>query len=566
MLTNRTLNNSDTRTNDLANCVDHSVELTTMPKAAVLRKLIRSQQLTFLMEAHNGLSARIVEEAGFEAIWASGLSISAALGVRDSNEASWTQVLEVLEFMSDATRIPILVDGDTGYGNFNNMRRLVCKLEQRGIGGVCIEDKLFPKTNSFINGTAQPLADIDEFCGRIQAGKDSQRDDQFVVVARVEAFIAGWGLSEAMKRAEAYHQAGADAILIHSAKRNPSEILAFKREWGDRLPVVIVPTKYYTTSTDVFREHDFAAVIWANHMMRACITVMQRTAKIIFEEQSLGNVEDHVAPIAEVFRLQGAEELEEAEKRYLPQTAKTTRAIILGAAHGPELGQLTDSRPKCMLDVAGTPVLSHIVDTYRAAGVNDITVIRGWKKDAVNLEGIHYCDNDDEPEPSEAYSLFKSVSVLEGNCIISYGDVLFKKYIPLELMEVEADFAVIVDTNWRESRNRDRNAEYVTCSKPYSRQSSAQDVALINVSEEIAPKLIDGEWMGFFKTSPAGTQILRELLVQLCEQGPQAKPFQMVDVLREIIKSGKTIQVVYTAGNWLDIDRIEDVLAGSSFR
>ena len=110
-------------------------------KTKQFRELLRSGQLEFLMEAHNGLSARIVEEAGFRGIWASGLSISAALGVRDNNEASWTQVLEVVEFMSDATSIPILLDADTGYGNFNNMRRLVRKLEQRGVAAVCIEDK-----------------------------------------------------------------------------------------------------------------------------------------------------------------------------------------------------------------------------------------------------------------------------------------------------------------------------------------------------------------------------------------------------------------------------------------
>lgn len=199
-------------------------------KSARFKQLIESRELTFIMEAHNGLSARIVEEAGFEAIWASGLAISAALGVRDSNEASWTQVLEVLEFMSDATRIPILVDGDTGYGNFNNMRRFVRKLENRGIAAVCIEDKVFPKTNSFLNGKAQPLADVDEFCGRIRAGKDAQQCDAFVIIARVEAFIAGHGLEEALTRAEAYHQAGADAILMHSALRSPDEILAFKQE------------------------------------------------------------------------------------------------------------------------------------------------------------------------------------------------------------------------------------------------------------------------------------------------------------------------------------------------
>src|ERR671936_2117274 len=126
-----------------------------MRKTTQLRTMLSSPTLEFLIEAHNGLSARIVEEAGFKGIWGSGLSISASLGVRDSNEASWTQVLEVIEFMSDATRIPILLDGDTGFGNFNSVRRLVRKLEQRGVAGVCIEDKLFPKTNSFLNGERQ---------------------------------------------------------------------------------------------------------------------------------------------------------------------------------------------------------------------------------------------------------------------------------------------------------------------------------------------------------------------------------------------------------------------------
>ena len=120
-----------------------------MKKTTQFKTLLKSKNLKFIMEAHNGLSAKIVEEAGFEGIWGSGLCISAAMGVRDNNEASWTQVLDVLEFMSDATSIPIMLDGDTGYGNFNNMRRLVRKLEQRSIAAVCIEDKLFPKTNSF---------------------------------------------------------------------------------------------------------------------------------------------------------------------------------------------------------------------------------------------------------------------------------------------------------------------------------------------------------------------------------------------------------------------------------
>lgn len=280
--------------------------------------MISSKNPDFIMEAHNGLSAKIVEEVGFEGIWASGLSISASLGVRDNNEASWTQVLDVLEFMSDATSIPILLDGDTGYGNFNNARRLVKKLEQRNIAGVCIEDKLFPKTNSFINGESQPLADVEEFCGKIKAMKDTQLDDDFVVVTRVEAFIAGWGLKEALRRAEAYRQSGADAILIHSKRSDITEIEAFMKEWNGRHPVVIVPTKYYTTPTYRFHELGVNLVIWANHNVRASIDAMKKISRQIYQEKSLIGVEGNVATVDEIFRLQGAEELQAAEKKYLP--------------------------------------------------------------------------------------------------------------------------------------------------------------------------------------------------------------------------------------------------------
>eukprot|EP00112_Aurelia_sp_Birch-Aquarium-sp1_P025888 Seg8872.1 transcript_id=Seg8872.1/GoldUCD/mRNA.D3Y31 product="Phosphoenolpyruvate phosphomutase" protein_id=Seg8872.1/GoldUCD/D3Y31 len=140
-------------------------------KTTQLKKMLTSPDLEFLMEAHNGLAAKIVQNAGFKGIWGSGLSISAALGVRDSNEASWTQVLDVLEYMSDVTDIPILLDADTGYGNFNNARRLVRKLEERGVAGACMEDKLFPKTNSLLDGRAQPLADVEEFALKIKACK-----------------------------------------------------------------------------------------------------------------------------------------------------------------------------------------------------------------------------------------------------------------------------------------------------------------------------------------------------------------------------------------------------------
>ena len=286
-------------------------------KTTQLKQLLQSNSIEFLMEAHNGLSAKIVEEAGFKGIWGSGLSISASLGVRDNNEASWTQILEVVEFMSDATSLPILLDADTGYGNFNNVRRLVRKLEQRNIAGMCIEDKVFPKINSLVDGERQPLAPIPEFAGKIRAAKDSQHDPDFCVVARVEALIAGWEVDEAIKRARAYYRAGADAILIHSKAAAAEQIMAFMAEWSDDCPIVIVPTMYYQTPVQEFEKAGISLVIWANHLLRSSIISMQRTAAQIFQTRTLSDVEDKIASVQEIFRLQNADELKTANERYL---------------------------------------------------------------------------------------------------------------------------------------------------------------------------------------------------------------------------------------------------------
>ncbi len=363
-------------------------------RSARLREMLLSRQLEFLMEAHNGLSARIVREAGFKGIWASGLAISAQFGVRDNNEASWTQIVDMLEFMVDASDMPILLDGDTGYGNFNNLRRLVRKLEQRGVAGVCIEDKQFPKTNSFLNGERQPLADIAEFAGKIAAGKDTQRDAEFCIVARVEALIAGWGMDEALRRAEAYRRAGADAILIHSKLAKADEIVTFAREWAQRAPLIIVPTRYYSTPTAVFREAGVSVVIWANHMVRASISAMQRLAAEVHHSETLVNVEDRIVPVGEIFRLQDAEEYSAAEELYLAAATVTRTAVVLAAGRGRGLEALTLERPKLMLPIAGRPLLRWLLDAFKKEGVNDVTVIGGYRAQAIDTAGIRLLLNE----------------------------------------------------------------------------------------------------------------------------------------------------------------------------
>jgi len=525
-----------------------------------LRQMLQSAELEFLMEAHNGLSARIVKEAGFKGIWGSGLSISAQFGVRDNNEASWTQVVDNLEFMADASDLPILLDGDTGYGNFNNMRRLVRKLEQRGIAGVCIEDKQFPKTNSFLNGERQPLADIEEFVGKIAAGKDTQTDSNFSIVARVEALIAGWGMEEALRRAEAYRLAGADAILIHSKLSKPDEIVTFAREWARRSPLVIVPTKYYSTPTDVFRKAGISTVIWANHLVRSAVSAMQSVAKEIYESQTLVNVEDRIASVNELFRLQDADEYSAAEKIYLSATGTSRSAVVLAASRGRGLEAITADRPKVMLPIAGKPLLRWLIDGFKKESINDITVVGGYRADAIEAAGIKLVVNERYAETGELASLSCAADALDADAVISYGDLLFRSYVLRDLLETEADFAVVVDSSPADAGNRTVR-DFADCSRADDRGLFGSKVLLKSIVGEPTKH---GRWIGMLKVSRNGLVKFKSVLGALRARAD----FDSLDLpalLNALIADGAAIEVMYVHGHWRGVNDLEDLRRAVDF-
>ena len=530
-------------------------------RTTTLKRLVTRPEIAFLMEAHSGLSARIVEEAGFEGVWGSGLTISAAFGVRDNNELSWSQVVDHVAFMAEATSIPLLLDGDTGYGNFNNMRRLVRKLEQVGVAGVTIEDKLFPKTNSFLRSELQPLADVEEFCGKIKAGKDSQTDADFVLVARVEALIAGWGLAEAIKRAEAYHRAGADAILIHSRQSSPAEIFAFLDEWSDRAPVVLVPTKYWRTPTEEFRARRVSAVIWANHLLRAAIPAMQATAAKIRAAEALLDVEPHVAPLHDVFRLQGDEELQEAEKRYLPVArGASLSAIVLAAGAATDFGGLTTAVPKAMLKVQGRPILRRLLDDFAHFGCRGVTVVRGHHAAAVDVAGARFVDNLDFAATGEAFSLALAEESLVPGTLVAFGDIVLKRHLVQALLEDAGDgITLVVDSTLAAaSAAPDR----VRAARPDSGRLLFDEVWLAGIGDAVAPAAGHGVWVGLLHAGRDGAAWLREAIAGARADGT-LRAARLSDLITRVLAAGRPVRVVYVRGGWVNVNNLTDLLDAS---
>ncbi|WP_414586729.1 phosphoenolpyruvate mutase [Scytonema sp. PCC 10023] len=285
-------------------------------KATKLRKLFETPGIIRLVAAHNSLGAKIAERIGFDGVWSSSFEISTSHCVPDASILSMSEYLAVAESMNASTSIPIVADCDTGYGNLNNVIHMVRKFEAAGIAGVCIEDKQFPKINSFIPGR-QELASVSEFMAKIMAAKNAQRSADFMVIARVEALIAGHGQKEALMRAQAYAEAGADAIVIHSKAMTPEPIAEFTSAWNYQVPLVVIPTTYYTITVRELEELGVKMVIYANHGIRAAISAMEKTFAEILRTGSSVNVEMNIASMKSAFELQGMYQLKHNEELYL---------------------------------------------------------------------------------------------------------------------------------------------------------------------------------------------------------------------------------------------------------
>jgi phosphonopyruvate hydrolase len=287
-------------------------------KAKKLRKLLKEKELVTGVGARDALDAKLVEKAGFDFVWSSSLGVSASFAVPDASLISMKQYIEAARSMAEVIDIPIIIDADTGYGNANNVIYAVKQFCDAGLAAMSMEDKKFPKDNSLLAGGRQELASIEEFRGKIQAAKNTQTYQEFMVIARVEALIAGWGQEEAMKRAIAYVDAGADCILMHSKSNSPDEVVEFINAWDGRAPIVLVPTMYPDLTEAHIKEFGkVKIVIYANHTFRAAVKATEAVLEEIKRAGGINTLDEMVVPVSHIFEMQGVPQMKENEKKYL---------------------------------------------------------------------------------------------------------------------------------------------------------------------------------------------------------------------------------------------------------
>ncbi len=540
-------------------------------KARRLRALMAEDRPIVVIGAHNGLSAKIAEEAGFDAIWASGFEISASYAVPDANILSMAENLEAAKAMNDAVSVPVIADCDNGYGNAINVIRTVREYERAGIAGICIEDNVFPKRCSFYAGVKRELVSAAEHAGKIRAAVDARGSEAFAIIARTEALIAGWGMGEALSRARAYAEAGADLCLIHSKSDSADEVLAFASQWDFATPLVCVPTIYKRATVSELHAGGYKMIIFANQGLRASVKAMRETFVTLRREGSAASVDERIAPLEDVYALVGERQLKADEKKYLAAGDQKITAIILAAGFDEKLLPLVADRPKAMLDIRGKSILERQIETLNGCGIRDVVVVRGYRGESIHVPNVRYYDNPGYAEGGELTSLFQASLELKGRVIVLYGDILFDRSVLEKLLKAPGDVTIVGDRAWRDSAPADgaRPDLVVEESAPASHRRYLPDGEprrILSIGRKVDPEAATSEFIGLLMLTDRGCQLVREAYRDALERTP-ARPWHEADTVRaasvtdlvqEIIDRGHEVSAVDIYKGWMEIDTFED--------
>ena len=286
-----------------------------LSKSRMLRKKLESNSIVKVGGAFDAMSAKLVETSGFDAVWAGSFAISATHALPDASILTMTEFFDAASSMASTCEIPIIADCDTGYGGPSNVTHMVKKYESAGISSICIEDKTFPKQNSLLENGKNDLLSEKEFVAKILSAKQARNDKDFLIIARVEALISGAGMNEALKRATAYENAGADAILIHSKQKTPDEIFEFADSWKGSVPIVVVPTTYDSVKISELSLHNVKMIIFANQTLRASHLAMTKLLREMVDTEHISTIEQEMSTMQDIFNLQEMYDIKSKEKK-----------------------------------------------------------------------------------------------------------------------------------------------------------------------------------------------------------------------------------------------------------
>jgi len=546
-----------------------------------LKKLLKRKPLIRVIEVHNGLSALVANDAKvelkdgtleFDALWASGFTDSASKGYPDADIVSFDSKINTISEILNVTNKPLIVDGDTG-GDPNNFEYLVSKLERLGVSAVIIEDKTFPKRNSLETGK-QILEEPDVFANKIKRGKKVLLTKDFMIIARIESFISGYGIEDALLRAKKYLMVGADGIMIHSREKNPDEILKFAKEYskmckelGFRKPLISVPTTYNITTERELEKNGFNIVIYANHLLRAAHKSMEEVCKIILTHRRAFETEPFCTPVVDVFRRVGFMDIRERDLEELRRVSKG-KVIIPAAGKDVKLKDILKDLPKAMLEVKGKSILQRQVNTLNICGINDIVVIRGYAKNKFNVNNVKYYDVKDYTKGILS-SIFAAKEEMKDGFILIYSDIIFDESIIKKLLKSKEDITIVVDNSYAYHKHEiDKELDLVISKKKsshYRELSSTLGNEISFIGMKLKKDIATHEFIGIIKFSKRGAENLISVYED-CKKNHkgrfhESESFQKAslnDILQEMIHKGFRVHYIETNKGWIEIHNKKD--------
>ena len=540
-----------------------------------LKALLASKPGLRVIEAHNGLSGLIgatafVDDRGFDALWVSSLTDSAAKGHPDTEVIDTSSRLQTIQELLQVTDKPIIVDGDTG-GDPIQFEYFCSKLENLGVSAVIVEDKKYPKRNSLEKDAIQLLEDPKDFATKINRAKDVCLSSSFMIFTRIESFIAGRGLEDAIYRANIYLDSQADGILIHSNAKTPEQIYAFMDAYqtlcdqkGFSKPVVCVPTTYnQATDVELF-EKGFSVVIYANHLLRAAYRSMKTACESILSHQRSHELGEQIAPVSEIMETVGFPDVKTKDVRYMK---KPLPVVILASGKPSGFASTNiESLPVSGIPIASKPLLHRQLSTLKEIGLTDVTLLSGYARDLLPAVEVNQIYNADFSTTKVANSLMMARDKFSDGFIMLFGDIIFDKNLLINhLINVDSDILLLVDNSFNLNIRQSikpttdlvmlKDGGYNRLRKPNMITEQVADIG-----NRLPVDQVTHEFIGVAKFSKTGAEQIQKAYDDIIKAAPE-QPVDFNRLIKHLIDKGVSVQALAVNQGWSEVHTLSDIAA-----
>ena len=525
-----------------------------------LVNIIKKKGHAIGLEAHSGLSGLVTEKLDFDFIWESSLTDSASKGLPDASIVGNESRIHTIDEILNVTTKPMIVDGDTG-GDEDNFRFLIKRLENQGVSAVIIEDKIFPKRNSFGGTVGAGMEDPIIFSKKLEVGMKTKSTENFLIIARLESLIAGLGMNETMMRAEKYINAGVDGIMIHSKLKEPSEVLEFIPKFeelcnklGRRPYLIAVPTTYNIISDDELINLGVDIIIHANHLLRASYKSMIDTATLISKSRRSYEVDPAITSVKEIFSAVGYDKIIERDKEKSPDISG-----FIASAGDYKINNTQRSLNK----ILGKPLISHQIETFKKAGIEKIKITVNNQNDFDPFldKDINLIETKDIKQNQMLDSIMAGLEGIKGPVILTYGDILFNEKIISELIAGENDIVIAADSSYKYHKHEiDKKLELVSYkdpdNKPSRRKLKMTDTFEVKkVSKNLNLEEAQSEFFGLAYFSSEGIVNLKSCYQEI-KEGNKSRFF--IDIINFMIQREIKVFCNEFDGGWIELHTEND--------